>query len=239
MKNYAAQKILGLSELEILFLKQIEKLEKLSFSQKILDALIAKKDAVLESVKNCVIKEGAVPFLPVIPVGVMDSIDQVIYHNGFKNCGVHREYIYSVCNGFHYNEDLGVDYVKSMSDPYYLINVTVVPLETIPVPTEENKLNHVGRTARAFFEKKGLSTLNHTESLSVACHSDLRGEDKGLCAFSFDWEGFEFAGIYHNRDTYKNVFSWITPLIEEGNKFLMKPSVKNKEILVGLCEKRI
>src|SRR3989344_876867 len=233
-KNYVTQKILGFSYLEILFLKQMEELEKLSFSQKILDTLIAKKDVVLKAVSNKPLQEGVVPFLPAIPVKMMDSTGQLKYHNGWRFADSME--IYAQFNGFLYNEERMWNLVNA-AEPYFLVNVSVCPLEEVPVPAQGKSQNDIGYVAREFFKNKGLHTLNHVEALSVACHSKLMPADKNLCAFSCDWDGFEFAAVYHSFDARGNGLCNTSFSIQNG--FLKKRARNHKDILVPVCEKRV
>ena len=174
---------------EGLFEQQMAELEKLKFTNEIIQLFREKKEALLKYISENH-QNGCIPFIPAIPVGVVRFIDQYQKIGApFTSTGD----IYGTLNGFFGNEKSAHDISDAMIQrPYFMVNLN---LEDCPEKIDGcNKLSE-SQTA------KGQNILNHAETLMLAHFaSDIFSSYNQILAPGFSWDDYECAYIYKSSD---------------------------------------
>jgi hypothetical protein len=200
---------------EKFFAAQIAKIIEKKFPESIIETLLEKKGLLKDKVGSLNINlENSTPFVPVIPINIMESIKQVAHLVYYSQSNKAISEIYGChLNGFFYNEGKAYDY-SSVSETGFLINVTALPISSFKINPDCSQ-NQIGVTIREEIKKIGYIPANHTEAFIIACLTDLLPHGEAFCAINFSWDGFEFAKVFHGRDL-KYGLSWTAPSFNKG-----------------------
>jgi hypothetical protein len=139
----------------------------------------------------------------------MKAIEQVahlVYYS--QSQGSISDIYHCHLNGFFHNEPKAIDF-SPVREVGYIIDIKTFPLSSFPINLYRN-----GSGLREGVKEKGYTPTNHTESLMLACQTNLLPYSQEFCALNFSWDEYEFAKVCHGRDL-KYDLDWINPSNEE------------------------
>lgn len=184
---------------EKIFAIQIAKMIN-QFPENIVETLFKKKDSLKNKVKSLNLDlnltlEKSVPFVPVIPINVMKSIEQV--SRLVSNEALGQEIYHHHLSAFFYYEESAYN-LSPTSEVGFLIDVKTLPASSFKINPSYSK-TQTGTALREEIKKLDYIPTNHTEAFIIACLTNLLPHEETFCAINFSWDDFDFAEIYHSR----------------------------------------
>lgn len=225
---------------EKLFAAQMTKMAE-KFPENIVDVLWGKKDLLKARVEELGLDlslsdKNSIPFCPVIPTRKMECLSQVAHFVYYKQGPSAESDIYSFhLNGFFYNQEKARD-LSDVLEIGFLLDIKISAISTfkIPVGTEQDE---TGRALRNEVKNTGYTPANHVEAFAIANMTELLPTFDRFCAINFDWDGYEFAKVFHGRDL-KYGLGWFTPSFNSEGGYV-KEKDKNFEVLIPVYKESI
>lgn len=224
---------------ERLFASQMTEMANKNFPENVINILWGKKDFLQKKVEALGLKfeDGNIPFVPIVPTRKMKCLSQITHFVYYKQGPSAESDIYSFhLNGFFYNEDKACD-LSLVSEIGFLLDVRCLKISNLKIPTGIVH-NETGSALRKEIKSTGYIPANHVEAFAIANMTGLLPTFDTFCAINFDWDGYEFAEVFHGRDL-KFGLGWFTPTFNPQGEYVKQKNQNDREVLIPVYKESI